>query len=390
MTNMAVQETGDIQGTCDPRFERVREAFEENFASGDEVGAAVAITLDGNPVVDLWGGFKDAARTQPWEENTIVCCMSSSKGLTAICLAMARERGLVDIDAPVAQYWPEFAQNGKADLPVRYLLDHRAALPYVEELGHGAMYDFDAMVDQLARQKPLWEPGTVTAYHVMTQGYLLGELLRRVTGKNVGEFLRTEVSGPLGADFNIGLTEEEQSRCAHFIVAANLFAARDANPPTILSKGWDQMPAEDTEEVFNSKAWKESEIASASGHGNARALSRIWGAIARGGSVDGVTLMSPEGVKRLGALQHEEVEIRHNRVYRQGLGLVLNSPPIMDFGPNPATFGHGGIGGSLGIADPDAKIGFGYSPNNMHNGPDAGPRAGRLVKALYASLAEIN
>lgn len=379
-----------VDGYCDDRFEPVRAAFEQSFAAGEEVGAAVSIVLEGETVVDLWGGFRDAARTQAWDRDTIVCCMSSSKGLSAICFGMAVDRGLIDIDAPVATYWPEFAQNGKADLPVRYILDHRAGLPYVEELGPGKQYDFAAMVEQLARQKPLWEPGTVTAYHVMTQGYLLGEILRRVTGKNIGQFLRSEVSGPLGADFHIGLTREEQARCAHFIVAHNLFAARDLDPPTILSRGWDQMPAEpDMDVILNSKEWRESEIASGSGHGNARALASIWGAIACGGTIDGVTLMSPDGVRKLGTLQHEEVEIRHNRVYRQGLGLVLNSPPIMDFGPNPATFGHGGIGGSLGIADPDRHLSFGYTPNKMHDGPDAGPRAGRLITATYESVARL-
>lgn len=376
-----------VEGHCDERFAAVRDAFQKNFSSGEEVGAAVSIVLEGETVVDLWGGFKDRERRQPWDRDTIVCCMSSSKGLTAICFGMAVDRGMIDIDAPVARYWPEFAQNGKSDLPVRWVLDHRAGLPYVEELGRGKMYDFDAMTAQLARQAPLWEPGTVAAYHVMTQGYLLGEILRRVTGKNVGEFLRSEVSGPLGADFNIGLTAEEQSRCARFLVAQNLFAARYMDPPTILSRGWDQMPDEDMEDILNSKAWRESEIASASGHGNARALARIWSVIACGGTLGGVTLMSEQGVRDLGKLQHEEVEIRHQRVYRQGLGLVLNSPPIMDFGPNPATFGHGGIGGSLGIADPDRRMSFGYSPNRMHDGPDAGPRAGRLIAATYASLA---
>jgi CubicO group peptidase (beta-lactamase class C family) len=374
------------KGFCAPAFEGVREIFEQSLQSGEEVGAAVSVVRHGETVVDLWGGYKEKEKIAPWEKDTIVCCMSSSKGIAAICMMMAVDRGLIDLDAPVARYWPEFAQNGKESLPVRYVLDHRAGLPYIEDLGPGAFFDYDAVVAQLAKQKAVWEPGTVAAYHVVTQGYLLGEILRRVTGKTIGAFFRSEISEPLSVDFNIALTPEEQARCAHFIVAEELFRARHMEPPTILSRGFDQFPAGPMDDVLNSKEWRGADIASGSGHGNARALARLWGAVANGAVLDGVRLMSPESLKLLATMQHDMVEIRHNRVYRQGLGLVLNSPPTMGFGPNPNAFGHGGIGGSLGFADPDNAIGFGYSPNRMHNGPDAGPRAGRLVGATYAAL----
>ena len=377
---------GHVQGYCDPKFEAVRDAFQQAIENGDEVGASLSVVVEGEAVIDLWGGFKDAARTEPWDRDTIVCCMSSSKGVTAICFMMAIDRGLVDIDKPVAHYWPEFAQNGKEDLPVRYVLDHRAGLPYIEDLGPGTLHDFDAVVEQLARQKPLWQPGTVAAYHVVSQGFLLGEILRRVTGKKVGDFLRSEISEPLGVDFHIGITPEENERCAHFIVPEEVFATRVSPEPTVMSLSFAQFPEGTMDAALNAPEWRFADVASGSGHGNGRALARLWSAIANDGTLDGVRLMSPEAVKLLGTMQHEQVEQRANRAYRQGLGLLLSSPPTMWFGPNPDAFGHGGIGGSLGFVDPQRRTSFGYSPNKMHNGPDMGPRARRYVETTFECI----
>ena len=386
MENVDTKQAVEINGHCDPAFEEIREAFEFGFTSDVEVGASISVVLDGETVVDLWGGYKDRARTEKWDKDTIVCCMSSSKGVSAICMAMAIDRGLLDLDEPVATYWPEFAQNGKENLPLRYVLDHRAGLPYVEDLPRGTMDDFDANAAQLARQAPLWEPGTVACYHVQSQGYLLGEILRRVTGKRIGEFLRSEISEPLGVDFNIGLTEEEQQRAAEFIVAQNVFASRDAGPPSLLTRGWDQMPDGDFQDILNSRQWREADVSSGSGHGNGRALARVWGAVARGGEMDGVRLFSPETAQLLGTEQHDQIEVRAKRRYRQGLGVTLSGGTIMNYGPNPNAFGHGGVGGSIGFADPDAKMGFGYAMNNMNGTPDQGARCRRLIAAAYKSL----
>ncbi|BBF69797.1 serine hydrolase [Sphingomonas bisphenolicum] len=332
----------------------------------------------------MWGGYQDAAKTRPWHEDTIVCCMSSSKGVTAICFMMAVDRGLIDIHAPVARYWPEFAQNGKADLPIRFVLDHRAGLPYIEELGPGTLYDYDAVIAQLAKQKPLWEPGTVAAYHVISQGFLLGEILRRTTGMKVGEFFRSQVAEPLGIDYHLGLRPDESARCADFLVPPDVFAGRHSPEPTVMSLGFAQFPDQPMDIVLNAPEWRVAEVASGSGHGNARALARLWSAVANGGTLDGVRLMSEKAVRLLGTMQHEEVEQRANKVYRQGLGLLLNSPPTMGFGPNPDSFGHGGVGGSLGFVDPARRLSYGYTPNRMHNTLAAGPRADRLVEATFA------
>ena len=205
-----------VNGSCEPRFRAVLDAFMENYRSEEEFGSAVSVVVDGRTVVDLWGGWRDAARQREWQHDTIVCMMSVSKGITGLAFSLLIDRGLVDVNEPVAHYWPEFASNGKETLPVRYILDHRAGLPIVADpLWPGAIYDHEAICGALAAQAPLWAPGTVAAYHVHTQGYLLGEIVRRLTGRTVGAFLRQEITGPLAADFMIGgLSAHDQARCA--------------------------------------------------------------------------------------------------------------------------------------------------------------------------------
>ena len=379
-----------VNGRCDPRFAGVLEAFQENYRREDEVGSAVSIVIDGGTVVDLWGGWKDGARREDWQHDTIVCMMSVSKGLTGLAFSLLLDRGLVDIHAPVARYWPEFARNGKDQLPVRYILDHRAGLPIVvKPLWPGALYDHEAICNALAEQAPLWEPGTVAAYHIHTQGFLLGEIIRRVTGKTVGTFLRDELSGPLEADYMIGgLTERDQARCAQVMpnMEARLFAAKEAEQESLRGKVFVQNPAEPWDVTLNSRPWRENEIASGNGHGNARAVARIYGAFARGGELGGRRITSPATIGTITQEQHNITEIMQERPYRQALGMLLNSPAAVYMGPNPRAFGHHGIGGSIGFADPDARIGFSYAVNKMHAVGTNGPRAARLIDALYAAL----
>ena len=221
--NDAVEAEGiryPIRGRFDARFAPLVEAFKENYRLDQEIGSSLAVMIDGAPVVDIWGGFRDAARTDPWDAGTTVCMMSVAKGITGIAFNMLIDRGLVDPDEKVAAYWPEFAQNGKQDILVRWLLDHRAAIPVLttNPLWPGAMFDREAYVKALEEQAPLWEPGTQAAYHVHNQGYLLGEVMRRVTGKTVGPFLRAEIAGPLHAEYYIGdMSAEEQSHVAEAV-----------------------------------------------------------------------------------------------------------------------------------------------------------------------------
>ncbi|HTZ10496.1 MAG TPA: serine hydrolase domain-containing protein, partial [Acidimicrobiales bacterium] len=221
-----------VQGWVAAGFEGVRDAFQANLDEGAEVGAAFAAYHRGRKVVDLWGGVADRRTGLPWEEDTVVLVYSTTKGVTAMCANRLAQEGLLEVEAPVARYWPEFAQAGKESLPVRYVLDHRAGLPIIQDpLWPGAIYDPEAICRALAAQAPLWEPGTVAAYHIHTQGFLMGEIIRRVTGRTVGTFLREEIAAPLGADYMIGgLTPRDEARCAEVQpnMQARLFAAREA------------------------------------------------------------------------------------------------------------------------------------------------------------------
>lgn len=375
-----------IHGECEPGFEAVRDAFETNFTAEDEVGASVSVVIDGRKVVDLWGGWRERTMTRPWERDTIVCMMSVAKAVSATCLHMLVDRGQVELDAPVARYWPEFAQNGKEKVLVRHVLDHTAGLPILTDKLHPeAMFDHALMVAALARQAPLWEPGAQAGYHVHNQGFLIDEIVRRVDGRTLPTFLREEVTGPLGIDYQFGLSLADQARCAEFIQATEgtIFAARNGDPAKIVSRAWDQLP--DPLDL-NLRQWREATITSASGHGNARAVARLYGALARGGELDGVRLMSPATLERAITEQHNMVEVMMERPYHQALGYLLTSEPIVWMGRGPRSFGHHGVGGSIGLGDPDAKLGFAYAMNKMHMRPDNGPRARRLIEAVYRCL----
>ncbi len=386
----AQQRDVPLTGQYLPEYERVVEAFMANYRLEDEVGSALHVVRDGNSVIDIWGGWRDGARSREWQRDTLVCVMSVSKGIAGLAFNMLIDRGLVDIDRPVAHYWPEFAANGKQRLPVRYLLDHRSGLPVVTDpLWPGAIFDRDAMVRALAAQAPLWEPGTTAAYQVSTQGYMLGEIMRRVTGMTFGPFVQQEIAGPLDADFLMGgLSERDQRRCAELLpnLEARLLAAKDEEPDSLRARTMLQYPKQPWASVLNSKDWRESEIASGNGHGTACAIARIYGVFAAGGERAGRRFMRAASIENMICEQHHQIEIVQDRHYRQGLGLLLNSPDAVYMGPNPRAFGHHGIGGSIGFGDPDAHLGFCYVINRFHAVGTNGPRARRLIEALYECL----
>ena len=382
--------TYHLAGTYEPEYRAVADAFVENFKVEDEVGAACSIVLDGRTVVDVWGGWRDATRAKPWDAPTTVCMMSVAKGITAICFNMLIDRGLVDPNARVIQYWPEYGRNGKHKTLVRHFLDHTAAVPVLttNPLWPGAMFDREAIVKALEQQEPLWEIGTKAAYHVHHQGFLLGEIMRRVTGKTVGPFLRAEVATPLGAEYYIGgMTDVEQSFVAEVMpnMDAKLFAAKDAPDQTSLRElAFKQNPNEPWAATMNRREWRTVEVASGSGHGNARGVARIYGALGLGGELDGVRLMSKRQIEAMITEQHHQTEALQDRPYHQALGLLLNTPEAVYMGPNMRSFGHHGIGGSIGFCDPDARMGFSYACNKMHAVGTNGPRAARLIDAFYA------
>ena len=378
-----------LAGSYEPEFRPVVDAFVENFKVEEEVGAACSIMLDGRTVVDVWGGWRDGAMSVPWDAPTTVCMMSVAKGITAICFNMLIDRGLVDPDAFVVDYWPEYGRNGKEKTRVRHFLDHTAAVPVLttNPLWPGALLDREAIVKALEEQEPLWEIGTTAAYHVHHQGFLLGEIMRRVTGKTVGPFLRDEVAAPLRAEYYIGgMTEAEQAQVAEVMpnMNAKLFAAKEGPDQTSLrALAFKQNPQEPWAVTLNKPSWRTVEIASGNGHGNARGVARIYGALGNGGTLDGVTIMSRDGIEAMIVEQHNQTELLQDRPYHQALGVLLNTPEAVYMGPNRRSFGHHGIGGSIGFCDPDARMGFSYACNKMHAVGTNGPRAARLIDAFY-------
>ncbi|MFD7133441.1 serine hydrolase domain-containing protein [Streptomyces sp. NPDC059894] len=381
-----------VHGHCDARFAAVRTAFEENFRARGELGAAVAVTVDGVTVADLWGGWADRARTRAWQRDTLVNVWSTSKGPTALCAHILADRGLLDLDAPVAAYWPEFAAAGKERVLVRHLLSHRAGLSGLRE-PHTLeqLYDWELTTARLAATEPWWEPGTRSGYHALTYGFLVGEVVRRVSGLLPGAFLEREVTGPLGIDFTIGLPEKEAGRAAELVhppaassteqaavigQSAPAAVAALANPPA----GAD---------AANSAGWRAAEIPAANGHGTARAVAALYGVLAGRGGHGGRRLLSAGAAERvregqgrcrdlvLGAGFAHETEI--------GLGLWL-SGPNGSYGPNPRAFGHDGFGGSCGLADPEAGLSMGYVMNRMGPHIADDPRKMALVEAVYSAL----
>jgi len=369
-----------ISGTCDPAFVRVREAFSNNFAKHGEPGAAIAVTVRERTVVDLWGGWSDRARTHDWQRDTLVNFFSVGKAIAAACTLRTVERDLIDLDTPIANVWPEFAQAGKDAITLRHVLAHRAGLPAIrEELPDDAMLNWDAMTEALARTRPWWEPGTAHGYHVNTFGYLAGEVVRRLTGNSLGTMLRDEIAGPIGADVFIGLPEIEHARAAEYLwPAASTSAAMPGegdemrwktywNPPGLSGAGW-----------VNTPRWRSAEIPSTNGHGTARGVARFYQALIAGDILSANTLA-------LATAEHSSgVDLVAQRPSRFGLGFQLTQPE-RPLGPNAGAFGHFGAGGSLGFCDPEAEVGFGYVTNDM--GPRwQNPRNRALIDAVYASV----
>lgn len=381
------------EGTCDPRFAAVREAFERNFAERGDWGASVCVYVDGARVVDCWGGHADLARARPWTADTIVSVASTTKGMVALCAHMLAERGKLHLDAPVARYWPEFAAAGKQDIPVRWLLSHRAGLPAIRRtLPAEALFDWIAMTEAIAETAPWWTPGVRHGYHAITYGHLVGEVIRRVDGRTVGAFLREEVTTPLGADFFIGVPEEADGR------AAEVLAPPPPGEPTI----WDTILADPesvsgrtflnpprTPNLINTRAWRAAEIPAANGHTSARGVARVYAALARGGEIDSVRLLAPATIDRAMEEQSRGRDTVLTLPTRFATGFMLGMPGgIFNCGPGRRTFGHPGQGGSIGFADPDARIGFGYVTNQYVTGTANHPdrRVLSLVDAVYAAL----
>jgi CubicO group peptidase (beta-lactamase class C family) len=367
-----------------PRFEPVREALVANLRERGELGTAVCVILDGHVVVDLWGGWINVDRTEPWHRDTLVDVFSAGKPMAAVCVLMLAERGAVDLDAPVARYWPEFAAHGKGMITVRTVLSHRAGLPGIRRpLPEGAMYDWELMTGTLAEEEPWWEPGTRHGYHVNTYGFLAGEIVRRVSGETVGTFFRREIANPLRADFAFGTAAEDDARTAEFtfghITSPEGEVPRESmqvymNPPGVSGPG-----------TVNTRAWRAAEMPSTNGHATARALATVYSAfLGDGPDSSAARLVRPATLGEAIAEASAGEDAVLGRPSRFGLGFQLTQPE-RPLGPNGRSFGHFGAGGSLGFADPDAGVAFGYVLNS--SGPRwQNPRNRALIDAVYSSL----
>ena len=373
-----------VHGTFEPGWEGVRDGFVANFDAGLELGASVHVTKDGAPVVDLWAGAA-APDGRPWAEDTIVNVYSTTKTMCALSLMMLVDRGLVDVEAPVAAYWPEFAAAGKESVTVAQIMAHTSGLSgfdpglaTVEEL-----YDWDHCCSILAAMTPWWEPGTASGYHAITHGYLMGEVVRRVDGRSLGTFFREEVAEPLGADFHIGFGPEHDDRCGELIPPERPATPEGVDLDSIAMKTFMSAPV--TGHEPKTREWRAAEIPAAGGFGNARSVGRVHAALACGGTLDGVTLMAPETVAMISAERHAGIDhvFGPDAPARYGLGFGL--PGEMIPIPSPNAFFWGGWGGSLAIIDPDQRMTITYVMNKMAPDLMGDTRGGGLALAAYVA-----
>lgn len=385
-----------VHGTFNPEFKRVAEEFEKNFAERGEVGASVCVVQNGKTVVDLWGGHKDESTEESWTEDTVSVVWSSTKGATALCAHILAERGLLDFDAPVAHYWPEFGQAGKADIPVQMLLNHQAGVPAISEpLPDNAFQNWDVMTAALAQQEPFWEPGTRTGYHALTFGWLVGELVRRISGKSLGNFFQDEVATPLDIDFWIGLPEEVEHRVARMITAepntASPFSQAMSDPqafqPFILNTGGYM-------ENFDSRAGHAAEVGAAGGITNARSLAKMYAPLADGGSLGGTKIVGSDAIHKM---MNVSSATGRDATLLVPTRFSLGFAKAVDSRRRPTgyrdscivsedAFGHPGNGGSFGFAVPNERLSFAYTMNKMGQGTFVNDRGQSLIDAIYESI----
>lgn len=368
----------DIHGEVSPGFEPVRDVFAGNFVDGLELGASLGVYVEGRPVVDLWGGIADETSGRPWTEDTVAVTFSSTKGMTAACANMCIDRGLLDVDAPVTTYWPEFGQAGKDAIPVRWLLTHEAGVVAVDEpIGTDDIAAWDPVIAKLERQAPAFEPGSATGYHASTYGWLVGEIVRRVSGRSVGRFFADEVAAPLGLDAYIGTPQAELGRLARLQQAWS----EDAKPapnatPTLMARVFANPGVIDPDDVRNVTA----ERPAGGGVTNGRNLARMYAALI--GEVDSIQLLSRQQLDRARTCLVAGIDVVLGRPVARGLGFMVHHDEAPISGPG--SFGHAGAGGSFGMAHPERRLAIGYVMNRMGTDPD--PRFDRLLAATLACV----
>lgn len=371
----------NVQGTVPEKYESVRQTLAASIAGGGDIGASFCATRNGEIVVDIWGGHADAARTRPWGKDTIVNVYSTTKTMTALTALLVADRGELDFDAPVARYWPEFAASGKADVKVSHLMSHAAGLSgWKETISKSDLYDWEKVTTLLAAQAPYWKPGTAPGYHAITQGYLVGEVIRRITGKTVGTVFREEIATPLGADFHIGLPASEDARVAE-LIPPEPGTAIGSSAQTDIQKNMSDNPGVDVGET-RSRAWRGAEIPAAGGTGNARSVALIHTILANGGVAKGKRFLSEEGCRKALELQIEGTDLVLGLPVRYGMGFGLAGGIIPL--PSPNSFFWGGYGGSLAIIDMDNRATYAYTMNRMVGTTTGDMRAFSLAMPMWA------
>ena len=376
----------DIHGTCDERFEAVRSALRDNVESGSELGASIVVDVDGDVAVDIWGGFSDEDHTVAWSQDTITNVWSTTKTVTSLAALMLVDAGELDPDLPVARYWPEFAANGKQDVLVRHLLSHTSGVSGLEQPAVVEdLYDWEKSTARYASQAPWWPPGTASGYHALNFGHLIGEVLRRITGSTLKQFVADEIAGPLGADFQIGAAESDWGRIANVTPPPPLpfdFAALDPNSVPVKTLTGPFVEAG----IANTPDWRRADLGAVNGHGNARSVARILSVISRGGEVDGVRLVRPETIERIFVEQASGIDVVLGVPLRFGLGYGLPQLDTLPYVPDDKICFWGGWGGSVILMDVGRRLTIAYMMNKMGAGIIGSDRAEQYVRAIYDAL----
>jgi CubicO group peptidase (beta-lactamase class C family) len=375
-----------VSGHCNPEFHDLRAEFEKNISSEEELGASIVVDVDGEIAVDLWGGFCDSGRTRPWNADTITNVWSSTKTVTSLAVLMLVDRGLLDVRAPVAQYWPEFAANGKDRIELRHLLSHTSGIAGWEPpFGLDDLYDWELASSHLAAQAPWWEPGTASGYHAQNYGQLLGEVVRRVSGKSLAQFVADEIAAPLGADFQIGARESDWPRIADVVPPPPLPVDLTVLPEDNLTRKSLGTPPLDAA-AANTAAWRRADLGAYNGHGNARSLARIMSAISRGGTVDGVTLLTPDTIDLIFEEQSNGVDVVLGSPLRFGIGYGLPHTVTVPYIPDEQICFWGGWGGSMVVMDLDRRMTVTYAMNKMGPGLIGSPRSEAYLRTVYRTV----
>ncbi len=379
----------NIQGELDSRFQSVKEAFADLWLD-IEVGAALSVYWQGQPVIDLWGGYKDRQLSDPWQKDTLVNVYSTTKGLASFAFALLVDEGKLNYEDLVADYWPEFAQNGKDEVTIAELLSHQAGVCGVDEtLTIEDIYDWEKMVGLIAAQKPLWPPGTAAGYHAVTWGYLPGELVRRVTGKSLGQFFHERVAKPLNLNFFIGLSDNQFDQCATLIGPNHArkqatHAGGNTTPPSELFRASLMNPSISPFKHACSPKWRQAELAASNGHGDAVSIAKLYALMAGGGKLGNQRLISEPTLQLARQLEvDDQIDLVTGTVTRRSRGFILSHEN--NYGPGRQSFGHAGAGGSMAFADPEANLSFCYVMNQMQT-DGSEPRAARLINEIYSCI----